>query len=107
MAESFVQVAVDGSGKQIDAFTVTNPTTGATQYRQTVVIGDPVNGQSGTENGALLVESQYPAEGEEDEDLLKLILIELRILNTLIASEFRVRDDLQAMRNDPATFAQT
>jgi hypothetical protein len=108
MAESFVGVAPDGSGKAVDAFTVTNPNTGVLQYRQTTVIGDPLQaGQvAGVSNGALSVSDAPTAEGEEGDELLKLILIEIRILNHLIASEFRVREDIVALRSDP-TISQT
>jgi hypothetical protein len=108
MSESYVQVAVDGAGKQVDTFTVTDPTTLATKHRQAVVIGDPTNpaGVVQVENGALIVDDMMSPEGEEADELLKLILVELRMLNHLIASEFRVRDDLDNMRADP-TFLRT
>ncbi len=40
--ESWVQLPPDGTGKQVDAFTVTNAA-GQTLYRQGVVIADPIN----------------------------------------------------------------
>lgn len=108
MAESYVQVATDGTGKQVDAFTVADQNTGATRYRQAIVIGDPNSaaGVVSVENGALVVDDMMSPEGEEADELLKLILVELRMLNHLIASEFRVRDDLDNMRADP-TFLRT
>jgi hypothetical protein len=42
MADSYVQVAPDSSGKQIDAAAIT-AASGSTVYRQTIVIGDPSN----------------------------------------------------------------
>ena len=108
MSESFVQVATDGAGKQVDTFTVVDPTTNATKHRQAVVIGDPTNpaGVASIENSALLVDDMMSPEGEEADEILKLILVELRMLNHLIASAFRVRDDLDQMRADP-TFMRT
>jgi hypothetical protein len=50
MAESFVQVPPDSTGKQIDAYAVISPT-GNLSYRQTIVIGDP-----GTAGNALGVD---------------------------------------------------
>ena len=42
MSESFVQVAVDGAGKQVDAVAVSVPGVGTgTNYRQVVALGDP------------------------------------------------------------------
>lgn len=51
---------------------------------------------------AVTVDEMASSEGEYQEDLLRAILRELRMLNYLIASEFRVRDDLDFMRNDPS-----
>ena len=48
----------------------------------------------------LPVTDNTAADGEQLQELLRLILGELRVLNHIIASEFRVRDDLVAMRND-------
>ena len=42
------------------------------------------------------------ADGENACELLKQLVIEMRILNYLIASEFRMRDDLNDMRVDPS-----
>jgi hypothetical protein len=104
MAESFVQVPADGVGKQVDTFTVTT-SSGTTQHRQAVVIGDPTLAGSAVsvENGALVVDDMPSAEGEEGDDLLKLILVELRIQTFLLASEFRCRDDVEKMRNNMAS----
>jgi hypothetical protein len=106
--ESFVQVAVDGAGKQVDTFIVSDPVTNITKHRQTVVIGDPSNpfAVSSVENNALVVDDMINSEGEEGDEILKLILIELRIQTYLIASEFRTRDDIIAMRNDPSLYNQ-
>jgi hypothetical protein len=108
MSEAFVQLPADGTGKLVDMQTVTNPSTGATQYRQTVTIGDPsqAGGVAEVSNGSLSVSDAPNSEGEEGDELLKLVLVELRILNHLIASEFRVRDDPAALRSDP-TFSVT
>jgi hypothetical protein len=109
MAENFVQVAVDGAGKQVDTFTVIDPTTSATKHRQAIVIGDPTNpsATATVNNGALYVEDIPNVEGESNDDLLKLILIELRILTWITASEFRVRDDIEKMRADMQSVSQT
>jgi hypothetical protein len=40
--ESYVQIAPDSTGKYIDCFTVTDEVTGATKYRQAVVVADPI-----------------------------------------------------------------
>ena len=42
MADSYVQVAPDAGGKQIDSQALTNAA-GTTIYRQTIVLADPVN----------------------------------------------------------------
>lgn len=42
MADSYVQVAPDGTGKQIDSQSLTNAA-GQTVYRQNIVIGDPTD----------------------------------------------------------------
>lgn len=59
--ESYVQIAPDGTGKQIDAFTVgTSPTV----YRQAVVIADPTtqgNAVSVTSGGAIIAADVYLA----------------------------------------------
>ena len=46
MAESFVQLPPDGTGKQVDTFAVVDPVTGATKQRQAVVVADPNNAQN-------------------------------------------------------------
>jgi hypothetical protein len=102
MAESYVQVAPDGTGKLIDTQTITEPD-GTVTHRQVVVIGDSVNDIAARVSpSGLIVDEAASADGEFQEELLKQILIELRLLNYLIASEFRVREDLDALRNDPA-----
>lgn len=102
MAESFVQLAPDGTGKLVDTQTITEAD-GTVTHRQVVVLGDPVNDNVASVSGsALVVDELASADGEFQEELLKQILIELRMMNYLLASEFRVRDDLDAMRNDPA-----
>lgn len=108
MSESYVQVAPDSSGKQVDTFTVVDPATNVTKHRQAIVIGDPTNPSNvaSIENGALVVDDMMSPEGEEADEILKLILVELRMLNHLMASEFRVRDDLDQMRADQ-TFLRT
>jgi hypothetical protein len=42
MADSFVQVSPDSSGKQIDAQAIQNAA-GQTVYRQNIVLGDPAD----------------------------------------------------------------
>jgi hypothetical protein len=108
MADSYVQVAVDGAGKLIDTETILEAD-GTTRHRQVVVLGDAVSdsGIAVINNGALTTEAMVSAEGELQEDVLKLILIELRVLNLQIASEFRNREDLAAMRNDPDILSKT
>ena len=41
------------------------------------------------------------SDGEQLQELLRMILCEMRILNHIMASEFRLRDDIVALRSDP------
>ena len=42
------------------------------------------------------------SDGASLDDLVRLMLIELRVLNVIMANEFRVREDLASLRNDPS-----
>lgn len=94
MTQAFVQVAVDGVGKKIDNNVVTLPD-GSLQYRQTAVIGDPnfnANVAGVTSGGEQQVRSFTL------EDLMLQILVELRVMNTTLATTLNSRDDLDALR---------
>lgn len=100
MAESFVQVAVDGAGKQIDAVTVTPVGGTATYYRQTTTLGDAsfaANVQGVGQSG----DAQY--RNLTLEDLLTQVLVEMRVMNLLIHSTQNSRDDLDALRYEVAS----
>jgi hypothetical protein len=85
--ESFVQLPADGVGKQVDAFAVTT-SSGTTQYRQAVSIGDPTNASqvAGVDlQGNLQVESSQLNELVEEMQLqtriLKAIMFNLMVLS--------------------------
>jgi hypothetical protein len=94
-SESFVQVGIDGAGKQIDTAAIVNPATGATQHRQAVVVGDAsfaANVSAVQQSGDQLIRS-YTLE-----DLLLQMLIELRVQNTILQATLGSRDDLDDLR---------
>jgi GTPase involved in cell partitioning and DNA repair len=102
MADGFVQVAADGSGKSVDNAAITVPAgtvvTGsdgtkttlsadATYYRQRVVIGDPsaqgggVTVRGEVDRGALSIDSEVVAQLQSINDTLN----EFRIYLTMFA----------------------
>lgn len=92
--QAFVQVAVDGSGKAVDAVSVTTAT-GTTQYRQSVVAADgtfSANVQAVGQSGDAYVRSLTL------EDLMQQVLVELRVMNTILQSTLNSRDDLDLLR---------
>ena len=78
MADGYVQVPVDSTGKKIDTTEFVDYS-GVTKERQRMDIPNPV-----------IVSG----------DILNAILIELRLNNTLIAQGLNIRDDLDLLRAD-------
>lgn len=103
MNESFVQVAPDSTGKAIDAVAIVNPATGTTQYRQTTTLGDP--NQPGSVQG-VFGGGDAQTRDSVVVDLLSQILIELRVMNTILQTTLNSRDDLDALRASEATQPQ-
>lgn len=94
MAQSFVQVAVDGVGKKIDNAAVVLPD-GSTQYRQSIAVADPnfnANISSVTIGGDQRVQDLTL------QDLMQQILVELRVMNTTLSATLNSQDDLDALR---------
>ena len=54
-----------------------------------------------TSANPLPITDNTTSDGEQLEEILRLILGEMRILNHIMASEFRLRDDIVALRSDP------
>ena len=94
-SESYVQLAADGSGKQIDTVLVTNPATGAVQHRQAVVLADSEFAANTAEVGP---EGDALVRSYTMEDLLLQVLIELRVMNTILQATLNSRDDLDDLR---------
>lgn len=100
MTESYVQLAPDSTGKLVDTAAVIHPTSGATQQRQIIAVGDPLvaaNLQGVDPAGQAFVRSNLEI------DLLTQVLIELRTMNLVLASTLGLRDDLDALRADAAS----
>ena len=98
MVAAVIQVAPDGTGKQVDAQALLNALA-VLVYRQTVTVGDPnflgnvqevdAGGQAYIRSGTL-------------EDLLSSILVELQVHSALLHSTLNSRDDLSALRTEIA-----
>lgn len=101
--ESFIQGATDGAGKLVDTVTVTNPATSAVQHRQVVAIGDPSapNNIAGVTSGGDQQVRNFTLE-----DLMLQIVIELRVMNSILQSTLNSRDDLDALRAAEALTTQ-
>lgn len=86
--DAFVQVAADGAGKKIatEEFTRND---GSVVEQQLVLPADPVTGRP----------LDAPPWAEFD-GLLRLVLVELRLQTSLIATEFRITEhDVDMLRN--------
>ena len=95
--DGFVQVAPDSTGKKIDNSELT--VNALLVERQRIVISDPVNA-----TGLGPVDAQY-GQGVQDRinaDLLRNILVELRVLNANIREGLlpTVQDPLDSLRNE-------
>lgn len=92
--ESFVQVNVDGTGKKVDSFPVTQAD-GTSAHRQAVVIADATTAAS-----SQTVDAGGKATTRDDAvaNLLANILIELRCMNTILQATLSSRDDLDTLR---------
>ena len=94
MVDAVIQIAPDGTGKQVDAQAVLNALA-VLVYRQTVTVGDPnflANVQGVDAAG------QASMRSSPLEDLLSSILVELRVHGALLHSTLNSRDDLDALR---------
>lgn len=92
--ESFIQVAVDGAGKAVDAFVVVTPA-GTTQHRQAIVGADPFFA-SNTQNVSQAGDAQV--RNFTVEDLLLQLLVEMRCMNTILQATLNSNDDLSLLR---------
>ena len=94
MTRPYVQVVADGSGKKIDNQFVTDDDGTQTTYRQTVTLGDSLAAatMARVRNGLLAVDP------DELTDFARLILVELQVMNTILATTLNSRDDIDALR---------
>jgi hypothetical protein len=99
--ESFVQLAPDGTGKQIDAITVIPAGATTPNYRQTITLGDDnfaSNTQEVGSEGDALVKSFTL------EDLITQMLVEMRITNHILSTTLGSRDDIEALRAEISSY---
>lgn len=92
--ESFVQLAADGVGKPVDTFVVTLPS-GAVQHRQAVVVADS---QFTNNTQEVLSGGDAQVRDASVVDLLLQMLVEIRVMNTILQSTLNSRDDIELLR---------
>jgi hypothetical protein len=104
VADQFVQVANDGTGKKVDTSELTVGTN--TVERQRTVIADDSNSA-----GLAKVTNQAPnvtdtglvvrniEEPNNDEELLSSILTELRVISFILAAGLGVKEDVEELRD--------
>lgn len=104
--ESSIQVAPDGSGKKLDTFIVLQPDGVTLAHRESVVITD-ANFASGAQGVSLAGEAL--THDPVIEDVLTQILIEMRVMNTILATTLNSRDDVDTLRSNESavTLQQT
>ena len=94
MTQGFVQVPPDSTGKKVDNTVVVLPD-GTTQYRQAIVIADPVFNNN---VGGVTAGGDQQVRNFTLEDLMLQVLIELRVMNTTLVTTLNSRDDVDALR---------
>jgi hypothetical protein len=94
MADDFIQVAPDSTGKKMEMSALTRAD-GIVVERERVAIGDPVNigGLANVGPRGLQVDNQML-------DLLREVLIELRVITTILGAGLNVQDDPNTIRGD-------
>lgn len=99
MSDGVVQVLPDSTGKKIDSSELVVGTN--TVERQRIVQADP-NLPGNLSN--ITIDGEVWVGGPALVDLLTAVLVELRVQSTLLLEIAgpRIRDDLDAMRNDAA-----
>lgn len=102
--ESSIQVAPDGSGKKLDTFIVLQPDGVTLAHRESVVVTD-ANFAGGAQTVSLAGEAF--THDPVIEDLLTQMLIEMRVMNTILATTLNSRDDAETLRaNESAVTLQ-
>jgi len=100
MADGFVQVTDAFGNKAMEMSTLTRSDS-TVVYRERVTVGDPVNigGLAQVGPRGMQVDNQML-------DMMREVLIELRVMNAILAQGLNVTDNLDLMRGDPTLITQ-